>query len=199
MTSRRDGLLIRVIIRTSVLNCQSTFVNARRAHQHSAGKPLYLRSAVENRPKRSSSFSLVLPSGFVTKQRALPWMPSAFTNRASARRIATALSTMRRSPTRLPRDSTQYVVSKSSQTHTCSKPGTAINVGGADGKVAQLDDLYPHLRKEGLISTPTITILAPAQLLDLATVIKVSRPASGEMVSRGRYSRRYHCREPVFS
>jgi PAS domain S-box-containing protein len=53
---------------------------------------------------------------------------------------------------------------------------------GADGKVAQLDHLYPHLKKEGLISTPTGTILAPAELLDLATVIKVSQAASGEMV-----------------
>src|SRR5580658_2095012 len=53
---------------------------------------------------------------------------------------------------------------------------------GADGKIAQLDHLYPHLKKEGLISTPTSTILAPAELLDLATVIKVSQAASGEMV-----------------
>jgi predicted ATPase/signal transduction histidine kinase len=53
---------------------------------------------------------------------------------------------------------------------------------GADGKVAQLDYLYPHLKKESLISTPTSTILAPTELLDLATVIKVSQAVSGEMV-----------------
>jgi len=53
---------------------------------------------------------------------------------------------------------------------------------GADGKVAQLDHLYPHLKKEGLISTPTSTILAPAELLDLATVIKVSQAVAGEIV-----------------
>ena len=53
---------------------------------------------------------------------------------------------------------------------------------GADGKVAQLDHLYPHLKTEGLISTPASTILAPAEILDLATVIKVSQAASGEMV-----------------
>src|SRR4029077_16921398 len=52
---------------------------------------------------------------------------------------------------------------------------------GADGKVAQLDRLYPHLEKESLIST-TSTILAPTELLDLATVIKVSQAVSGEMV-----------------
>jgi PAS domain S-box-containing protein len=53
---------------------------------------------------------------------------------------------------------------------------------GADGKVAHLDHLYPHLKKEALFSTPTSTILAPTELLDLATVIKVSQAVSGEMV-----------------
>jgi len=53
---------------------------------------------------------------------------------------------------------------------------------GADGKVAQLDHLYPQLKKAGLISTPTSTISMPAELLDLATVIKVSLAVSGEMV-----------------
>ena len=53
---------------------------------------------------------------------------------------------------------------------------------GADGKVAQLDSLHPHLKKERFIPAPTSTILAPTELLDLATVIKVSQAASGEMV-----------------
>jgi PAS domain S-box-containing protein len=53
---------------------------------------------------------------------------------------------------------------------------------GADGKVAQLDHLYPHLKKEGLISTATSTILAPVEHLDLATVIKVSQAVSSEIV-----------------
>ena len=53
---------------------------------------------------------------------------------------------------------------------------------GADGKVAQLDDLYPHLKKESTISTPTSTFSSPTELLDLATVLKVSQAVSGEMV-----------------
>jgi PAS domain S-box-containing protein len=53
---------------------------------------------------------------------------------------------------------------------------------GADGKVSQLDQLYPHLKRKWLIATPTSTILAPAELLDLTTVIKVSQAISGEMV-----------------
>jgi PAS domain S-box-containing protein len=77
---------------------------------------------------------------------------------------------------------------------------------GANGKVKQLDHLYPHLGEEALArgpaSTtvapvellvyphlrnepargPTSTIVAPVELLDLATVIKVSQAVSGEMV-----------------
>ena len=52
---------------------------------------------------------------------------------------------------------------------------------GADGKVAQLDRLRPDLRKE-LASAPTTAILARTELLDLATVMKVSEAVSGEMV-----------------
>jgi PAS domain S-box-containing protein len=77
---------------------------------------------------------------------------------------------------------------------------------GANGKVKQLDHLYPHLGQEapdpGPTSTtvapvelllypklknepasgPTSTIVASVELLDLATVIKVSQAVSGEMV-----------------
>ncbi|HEX4164384.1 MAG TPA: AAA family ATPase [Bryobacteraceae bacterium] len=53
---------------------------------------------------------------------------------------------------------------------------------GADAKVRQLDQLYPHLRKEEHAPGPTSTIVAPVELLDLATVIKVSQAVSGEMV-----------------
>ncbi|UWZ84393.1 AAA family ATPase [Occallatibacter riparius] len=50
---------------------------------------------------------------------------------------------------------------------------------GADGKVAQLDQLNPQLYRQ---PAPASTILAPAEYLDLATVIKVSQAVSGEMV-----------------
>jgi PAS domain S-box-containing protein len=53
---------------------------------------------------------------------------------------------------------------------------------GADGKVRQLDQLYPHLRKQEPDRGTTSTIVAPAELLDLATVIKVSQAVSGEIV-----------------
>ena len=51
---------------------------------------------------------------------------------------------------------------------------------GAEGKVRQLDALYPQLRQEE--PAPTNTIRAPVEHLDLATVMKVSQAVSGEIV-----------------
>ena len=53
---------------------------------------------------------------------------------------------------------------------------------GADGKVRQLDQLYPRLREAEPVSRPTGTIGAPVEHLDLATVLKVSHAVSGEIV-----------------
>jgi PAS domain S-box-containing protein len=53
---------------------------------------------------------------------------------------------------------------------------------GADGKVRQLEEIYPYLREEELAPGPTSTIGTPVEHLDLATVIKVSQAISGEMV-----------------
>src|SRR5262245_24574700 len=51
---------------------------------------------------------------------------------------------------------------------------------GADGKVRQLDQCYPHLREPEPVLGPTSTIVAPTARLDLATVLKVSQAVSGE-------------------
>src|SRR6202011_1558907 len=53
---------------------------------------------------------------------------------------------------------------------------------GADGKVRQLDELYPHLMEKEPVPGPASTIGAPVEILDLATVIKVSQAVSGEIV-----------------
>ena len=53
---------------------------------------------------------------------------------------------------------------------------------GADGKVRQLDQLYPHLRAEKSLSDATTTIETSVDQLDLTTVIKVSEAVSGEIV-----------------
>jgi PAS domain S-box-containing protein len=52
---------------------------------------------------------------------------------------------------------------------------------GAEGKVAQLDRLYPHLKKESP-EAPASAILAPTEVLDLATVMKISQAVSGGVV-----------------
>jgi predicted ATPase/signal transduction histidine kinase len=53
---------------------------------------------------------------------------------------------------------------------------------GADGKVRQLDHLYPHLRVEEPRSSPARTIETSVERLDLATVLKVSQAVSGEII-----------------
>ena len=53
---------------------------------------------------------------------------------------------------------------------------------GADGKVRQLEETYPHLRAEEVAPASTSTIATPVERLDLATVIKVSQAVSSEMV-----------------
>jgi predicted ATPase/signal transduction histidine kinase/GAF domain-containing protein len=53
---------------------------------------------------------------------------------------------------------------------------------GADGKVRQLDELYPNLRTEGAATGPTGKIRAQIDQLDLATVVKVSQAISSEIV-----------------
>ena len=52
---------------------------------------------------------------------------------------------------------------------------------GAEGKVRQLETLYPLLREPELVGTMPETIAAPVEHLDIATVVKVSQTVSGEM------------------
>jgi PAS domain S-box-containing protein len=53
---------------------------------------------------------------------------------------------------------------------------------GADGKVKQLDRLYPHVKKKEPVPGGARTIVTPIEVLDLATVINVSQAVSGEIV-----------------
>ncbi|MBB5421474.1 PAS domain S-box-containing protein [Paraburkholderia atlantica] len=52
---------------------------------------------------------------------------------------------------------------------------------GAEGKVRQLDELYPGLRADERAPDSGSTIGAPLEHLDLATVIRVSQAVSGEV------------------
>jgi PAS domain S-box-containing protein len=53
---------------------------------------------------------------------------------------------------------------------------------GADGKVRQLDRLYPGLKQDQPVPGAGSTISAPVEGLDLATVIRVSQAVSSEIV-----------------
>ena len=53
---------------------------------------------------------------------------------------------------------------------------------GAAGKVRHLDQLYPRIKSQETAHSATSSVLVPAELLDLATVIKISQTVSGEMV-----------------
>ena len=91
-------------------------------------------------------------------------------------------STMRRSPMNSPRDSTRRVASRRSRMLYLRNARHGYLRWGADGKVRQLDELYPRLRQDEPAPGPTGTIGAPVEHLDLATVIKVSQAVSGEIV-----------------
>jgi PAS domain S-box-containing protein len=52
---------------------------------------------------------------------------------------------------------------------------------GAFGKVRQLEQLHPHLRDAPVPASPTVTIGAPVEQLDVGTVIKASQAVSGEI------------------
>jgi PAS domain S-box-containing protein len=53
---------------------------------------------------------------------------------------------------------------------------------GADGKVRQLEEWFPFLRAEAAAFLSTATITTQVEHLDLATVLKVSQAASGDIV-----------------
>src|SRR5712675_1940047 len=53
---------------------------------------------------------------------------------------------------------------------------------GADGKVRQLEQLHPHLRDAPVPASPTTTIGAPVERLDIGTVLKAAQAVSGEIV-----------------
>jgi PAS domain S-box-containing protein len=53
---------------------------------------------------------------------------------------------------------------------------------GADGKVRQLDERYPHLQEERAPTSRTATIGTPVGQLDVETVVRASQAVSGEIV-----------------
>jgi PAS domain S-box-containing protein len=52
---------------------------------------------------------------------------------------------------------------------------------GAFGKVRQLEQLHPHLSDAPVLASPTATIGAPVERLDVGTVLKAAQAVSGEI------------------
>jgi signal transduction histidine kinase len=53
---------------------------------------------------------------------------------------------------------------------------------GADGKVRQLEQFHPYLRDASVHASPTATIGAPVEHLDVGSVLKAAQAVSGEIV-----------------
>jgi PAS domain S-box-containing protein len=53
---------------------------------------------------------------------------------------------------------------------------------GADAKVRQLEQLFPHLHDVPVLASPTATIGSPVDRLDVGTVLKAAQAVSGEIV-----------------
>ena len=112
-------------------------------------------------------------------RRSMRW---TFTNRPSARHRQTGLCRTKRSPTNWRRAFTRHVgLSRISDLYLRKAHERYVR-WGADGKVRQLDRLYPHLRENELPQGPISTIGTPIEELDLETVVNVTQAVSSEIV-----------------
>ena len=67
--------------------------------------------------------------------------------------------------------------------HTCLREARRCYLRwGALGKVRQLEQLHPHLRDAPVSASPIVTIGAPAEQLDVGTVLKAAQAVSGEFI-----------------
>ena len=136
--------------------------------------PRTVRKISKTAPRWSVPRSLVSRAGML--------MQCASMNRPFAPPVQMASSTTRRSPTSLPRISTRRAASRRSTASICETSRYCYLRWGADGKVRQLDELYPNLRERDPLHAPSSMIGTPVEQLDLATVIRVSQAVSSEIV-----------------
>ena len=115
-------------------------------------------------------------------RRARRSMPCVCTSRPSDRPARTASCRTRAWPTRWPRGSTRRAASRRSPTPICGTRGTAIFAGAPRERS---DSSNSSIRTSASIrsqASPTATIGAPAEQLDVGAVIKASQAVSGEIV-----------------
>jgi hypothetical protein len=109
-------------------------------------------------------------------------MPSTCTNKPSVPPVRTALSIVRRLPTSLPhRFYKGRGFEKIGRLYLQNARNGYVR-WGAEGKVRQLERLHPHLREHPVRASPTATIGAPAEQLDVGAVMKASQAISTEIV-----------------
>ena len=66
--------------------------------------------------------------------------------------------------------------------HACLQRRALLSSLGSVGKARQLEQLHPHLRDAPVAASPTTTIGAPVERLDVGTVLKAAQAVSGEIV-----------------
>jgi hypothetical protein len=103
-------------------------------------------------------------------------------SRRSGRRATMASSTTKRSPTKWPRASTRRAGSRQFADVYLRNARYGYLRWGADGKVRQLDERYPHLRRERDSASSTATIGTPVAQLNVETVVRASQALSSEIV-----------------
>jgi GAF domain-containing protein len=110
--------------------------------------------------------------------------PCASMSRRSAQHAPTALCTTRPLPTNWRHSTIWRVVLKRLDTPISATRGTVTGAGGADGKVQQLDWLYPHSAASQWQPPVSLnaTIGTPVGQLDAETVARASQALSGEIV-----------------
>ena len=108
-------------------------------------------------------------------------MPCACTRMPSVRRVSTVSFRPKASPTNWPRNSTwRSGLETAGHAHLRNARNCYLR-WGAQGKVRQLDRLYPHLAApEG--QHPAAIVGSAVQHLDVASVIKASQALSSEIV-----------------
>ena len=158
-----------------------------------------LQSWAENCPENFANRA-ALVGAEIARLEGRDSMPSASTNRPSARPAPTASSTTRRSPTNSPPASTRRVASRGLPMRICRTPGTAICAGEPTARCGNSTRCIRTSGRKSRRPLPTSTIGAPVEHLDLATVIKVvagrlRRDRPGKLIERS-CARRLSMRVP---
>ena len=175
-------------------SCRSAAAGQRRQHvealvAHHRQLEIWAANCPDNFENRTRGFvghtEIAAGSGRPRSSR-----PSVCTRKQSNLPAQIALSTTRRSRTRLRRGSTRRAASRPSRKPHLRNARYCYLRWGAEGKVRQLDQRDPWLREESTPSPSTAMFGAPVEQLDIGSVVKASQAVSGrDQFSTGSVSR----------